>query len=423
MSSLLEFISRNRLSANPPEVPKSPDALKFGILGAANIALTSLIKPAKSHPEVVIQAVAARDKQKAIAYAKKHGIPDVKDDYEALLADPSITAVYIPLPASSHYAWALKSLSAGKHVLLEKPSVVNFTEATSLFRSPLLTQPNPPILLEAVHFLFQPTWHSFLSLLSPPAISHVTAVAKLPSYMIPGPGKGSIKFDYDMGGGNILDLGTYPLYAVRQIMRAEPDECVACKVRLPPPPHEGCLCDEAAHMRFVFPGNRTAEIATDLRASVTTMPTFRIAVVHGEVEIEVPVPGDSNDIPATQKRSRIRKVTLNNFLVAAAWHRIDIEDETLIRDRKTDRVVKRSVKKESRKVYTFKDAGVDQPSEAFWTSYRHQLEQFVNRVRGRAGSGLWVSGEESVAQAKMIDMAYEKSGLPLRRTSGFRLDA
>jgi hypothetical protein len=114
-------------------------------------------------------------------------------------------------------------------------------------------------------------------------------------------------------------------------------------------------------------------------------------------------------------------LTLNNFLVAAFWHRIDIEDEFIVRMAEDGRVIKLWTKKTSQKIYTFKDAGIDQPSKPSWISYRHQLEQFVNRIHGREGSGLWVSNEDSFAQAKMIDMAYEKSGLPLRPTSKFQL--
>ena len=328
------------------------------------------------------------------------------DECTDLLDDPSIDAAYIPLPASHHYQWALKAISKGKHVLLEKPAVVNATEAEGLFHSPLLQKPDAPILLEAFHFCFQPTWQYFLSLVDRPNIKLVTAVAKLPSYMIPRDG---IKFDYAMGGGNILDLGTYPIYAVRQIMGSEPEECTKCKVRTPPPPRE--LCDEAADASFVFSGGRIGEVITDLRASVTTIPTFKITVLHNEIAVE------DKSLPNGQIQTRVRKIGLNNFLVAAAWHRIDIEDEFIVRQGKGGPVVKRWTKKQSKKVYTFKDAGIDQPSEPFWTSYRHQLEQFVNHIRRREGSGLWISNEDSLAQAKAIDTAYEKSGLPLRRTS------
>lgn len=300
----------------------------------------------------------------------------------------------------------MKALAKGKHVLLEKPAVVNATEAESLFRSTLLQGPQAPILLEALHFRFQPTWQYFESLVDRDNIQVVTTVARLPAYMI----SEGIRFNYDLGGGNLLDLGTYPIYAMRHVMGAEPDECTKCEVRIS---SHGQLCDEAAEASFVFPSGRTGIVMTDLQASATTFPTFNITVLHKAVAAE------DIELPAGQKKERIRKLTLYNFLMSSFWHRLDIEDEFVVREVKSGNVVKRWTKKQSKKIYTFKDAGIDQPSEDYWTSYRHQLEQFVSHVRGQQGSGLWVPYEDSLSHAKMIDMAYEKSSLPLRRTSKY----
>ncbi|CAG7556413.1 unnamed protein product [Fusarium equiseti] len=403
MASIFGFLHRNWQSSSPSTPPKQDDALRFGILGAANIGPSGIINPAKSHPEVVIQAVAARDRKRGEEYARKHNIPQVIDSYDALLNDPSIDAVYIPLPAGLHCEWALKAISKGKHVIIEKPATVNAAQSELLFRSPLLQQPNAPVLLEAIHFSFQPTWQYFLTLVDSPNIEIVDAIAKLPCYIIP---KGGIRFDYKLGGGCLLELGTYPLYALRKIMDDEPEECTSCKTRNPPPPHE--LCDEAADAVFRFPGGRIGNAVVDLRGPITTFPTFKISVLHKEVNIE------QADIPDNQTKSRRRKLTLHNFLISSFWHRIDIEDEYTIRDDTDGKTLRKWTEMKSKKIYTFKDAGIDQPGEPFWNSYRHQLEQFVNRVRGREGSGLWVKHEDSIAQARMIDMAYEKSGLPLR---------
>lgn len=78
-----------------------------------------------------------------------------------MLSEPSIDAIYIALPSGLHYEWVLKALAKGKHVLLEKPAVVNAREVEALFRSPLLQKPNAPVLLEAIHYRFQPTWQTF----------------------------------------------------------------------------------------------------------------------------------------------------------------------------------------------------------------------------------------------------------------------
>lgn len=82
MSSLVGALHRNWLAQYPPVATKTEDAVKFGILGAANIAPMALITPAKSHPQVIVQAVAARDKHRAAQYAKKHGIPQALESYQ-----------------------------------------------------------------------------------------------------------------------------------------------------------------------------------------------------------------------------------------------------------------------------------------------------------------------------------------------------
>jgi hypothetical protein len=112
--------------------------LKIGVLGAANIAPGALIKPAQRTGRAEVVAVAARDVDKARAYAKKHKIPRVADSYEALLADPELDAVYIPLPNGLHGHWTIAALQAGKHVLCEKPFTANADEARQWPR------PRPP---------------------------------------------------------------------------------------------------------------------------------------------------------------------------------------------------------------------------------------------------------------------------------------
>ncbi|KLO83808.1 Oxidoreductase [Fusarium fujikuroi] len=411
MSSVSGFLRRNWQAYSPPEPPKNANAIKFGILGAANIAATALITPAKSHPDIKVYAVAARHKEKAEAYAKKHNIPHVFDSYQAILDDPSVDAVYIPLIVALHCEWAIRAIAKGKHVLLEKPATVNAAEAEMLFRSPLLRQPDAPVLLEAMHFRFQPSWQYFLSLVDRQNIQTVDSVALLPSYIIP---KGNPQLEYNLCGGTMLHLGTYPMYALRQIMGGEPEECMSCKMRSVPPP--GDLCDEFAETRFRFPNGRIGNAIINARGSITTFPTFNISVCHKEIKL------DDMTLPKERTKWKLRKLSVSNFLISSFWHRIDIVDEYTIRDDRNDTDLKKWTVKQSKEVYTFKDAGIDQPSEPFWSSYRHLLEQFVNRVRGKQGSGLWVGHEDSIAQARMIDMAYEKSGLPLRPTSEFRLE-
>src|SRR5690242_789177 len=97
------------------------DKVRMGILGAARIAPSAAIKPARNVAEAEVTAVAARDRGRAEAFAEKHRVPKVCDSYAALVADPDIDAIYNPLPNGLHAEWTIAALESGKHVLCEKP--------------------------------------------------------------------------------------------------------------------------------------------------------------------------------------------------------------------------------------------------------------------------------------------------------------
>src|SRR5687768_16749663 len=128
-------------------------ALRIGILGAARIAPTALIKPARAVDEVEVTAVAARDRAKAERFARKHRVPRVHDSYEALLADPDIDAVYNPLPNGLHGKWTMAALEAGKHVLCEKPFTANADEAVDVAKVEARTG---LLVMEAFHYRYHP---------------------------------------------------------------------------------------------------------------------------------------------------------------------------------------------------------------------------------------------------------------------------
>ncbi|KAJ1322874.1 dTDP-3,4-didehydro-2,6-dideoxy-alpha-D-glucose 3-reductase [Microdochium nivale] len=215
MTSILGFVNRLRQQTWPPTATKDAQPLRFGIISAANIAPMAFLTPAISHPEVVVTAVAARDPAKAAAFAKKHNIPKVKESYQALLDDPEVDCVYVPLPNGLHYEWALRALKAGKHVYLEKPGTSNAVEAEKLFRNPLLQitgEPGAPVLLEATHSWFHPAWARFMSLVTPAEIETATATMLVPSGII---ADNDIRYDYALAGGAMMDTGPYTMGALR----------------------------------------------------------------------------------------------------------------------------------------------------------------------------------------------------------------
>ena len=323
--------------------------------------------------------------------------------------------VYIPLPCGLHFEWALKALAKGKHVLLEKPSCANAAEAEVLFNSPLLKAPNAPVLMEAFHSRFTPMWRLFMESLDQPNVEHVLSFAHIPPFAIGG--DDDIRFNYDLAGGCLLDVGTYTLATLRDAFGTEPEECLQADLETLPPPHD--KCDANFKAKFRFPGGRIGEMEGGVRGSYIPSSKWITTVTVKHRPVVVP----DETVSEGEEVKKTRTVKFFNFMFSPAWHRIDIIDEYAVTKKNTAEPVRKFTKKESKKAYTFKEMGVDEPGEIYWMTYRHMLEQFVHRVRGHEGVGTFISHEDSVAHVKALDMVYEKSGLGVRPTSQYRPDA
>jgi predicted dehydrogenase len=324
-----------------------------------------------------------------------------------LLADPTIDAVFIPLPNGLHYEWSVKAIRAGKHVLVEKPSTSTAAEARILFNMPELSAPNAPVLLEAFHNRFHPAAQKFMTLISHEDVVHVYTDNMVPWWFTK---KSDLEYNYAMSGGSIMALGTYNFALMRMAFGAEPLECTSCDTQVFAD-GEHDRCDHSVNVTFKFP-NGIGETKTTLQGPLWWKPS-ECKVTHREVI--VPDDGLSNG----QEKVRTRIVTLHGCMHAVLWHRIDVTDTYVIRDIKSRAPHKSWVERKSHKAYTYKEAGVDGNGEDWWMSYRYQLEAFVDRIKGRE-TKYWVEGEDSVKQMEMVDMAYEKSWLGLRPTSTFR---
>ncbi|MET1076205.1 MAG: Gfo/Idh/MocA family oxidoreductase, partial [Umezawaea sp.] len=125
------------------------DHVRIGVLGAAGIAPTSVVRPARTSSAAVVVAVAARSADRARAFADKHGIGRIHGDYRALLEDPAVDAVYNPLPNGLHGKWTLAALAAGKHVLCEKPFTANAEEAARVAEA---AAASGLVVMEAFHY-------------------------------------------------------------------------------------------------------------------------------------------------------------------------------------------------------------------------------------------------------------------------------
>ncbi|KAL9636176.1 MAG: hypothetical protein Q9204_002359 [Flavoplaca sp. TL-2023a] len=408
MTSLLQWAHRTYRTNFPEEVSKHSNALRIGLLGASNIAPIAIINAAKTHPEVIVVAIAARDPVRAHAYAKKHNIPNVHTSYQALLDDPTIDAIYNPLPNGLHYEWTIKALQAGKHVLLEKPSVSNASEARSLFRNPLLLDKGGSlVVLDAVHIRFHPAWQKFLTLIDP--INIAEAISSI--WMPPIFAQDDIRFQYNLAGGCLMDLGSYAIQTLRQVFGCEPTECLSANARLMPQGYDQDI-DQAFTASWKFHNGGVGTIHADsfyegryfpwLTRYIPPVRSPKVEVKHREVVVPNP------DMPGMETATT-KTVIFWDVLAQSLWHRIDIIESHELRSSVAGEVKKRWTDTRYLKKYSDDKVGADDS----WTTYRHMLEQFVNKIRGRP-AGIWVDGEDSIRQMKMIDGAYTKAGMKIR---------
>ena len=191
--------------------------LRIGILGCANIARQFARDVAPSRAVEVV-AVASRNLETARAFAKAHGIVRHFAGYEALLGDAGIDAIYLPLPNSMHAEWAIRAAEAGKHILCEKPLCLGLAQARGMFDA---ARKNNVMLLEAYPYYFQPQTGAMLTMLHGGEIGDVLSVQACFGFTLTNP-SGNIRMNPELGGGALLDAGSYALSLIRLVMGCAP---------------------------------------------------------------------------------------------------------------------------------------------------------------------------------------------------------
>jgi predicted dehydrogenase len=203
--------------------------IRIGILGAAKIVPLALIDPAHAVPEVEISAVAARDSSRAYAFAHKHKIPRVHENYDALLDDPDIDAIYNPLPNSLHATWTIKALEAGKHVLCEKPFASNAAEAAAMCDA---AERAGLVLSEAFAYRYHPLAAQMKAIVQSGELGKLRHIEA--HFCFPLPIPGNIRWRYDLSGGSLMDAGCYPVSLVRWLAGSEPTVVRARAIEIRP---------------------------------------------------------------------------------------------------------------------------------------------------------------------------------------------
>src|SRR3990167_5747349 len=192
--------------------------IRIGILGAAKIAPPALIEPAKKRVDCQVVCVAARETGRARAYADQHGIPEIAEGYDALIARPDIDLIYNALPPHRHADLTIAALEAGKAVLCEKPFAMNAREAQRMVDAAVR---NGRPLAEAFHYRFHPMFGEILTQLRSGAIGKLCAIRSDFSVAITYR-PGELRHDPALGGGALMDLGCYAVHWARTVAGSEP---------------------------------------------------------------------------------------------------------------------------------------------------------------------------------------------------------
>jgi predicted dehydrogenase len=190
------------------------DRVRLGILGTGGI-LERFLPGAERSVRTDVAGVASREGERARSFAADHGIPRAFDSYDALLADPDIDAVYIPLPNAMHHPWTMRSLSAGKHVICEKPystSAAEVNEAHDLADSSGL------VLTEG--FMWRHAPHALRFVEELPRIGELRTIRTTFSFVIES--DQDIRLNGELAGGSLMDVGTYCVSASRLLAAREP---------------------------------------------------------------------------------------------------------------------------------------------------------------------------------------------------------
>ncbi|GAC1664375.1 MAG: Gfo/Idh/MocA family oxidoreductase [Candidatus Dormibacteraceae bacterium] len=219
------------------------------MLGAAGIAIGAVLPAiAKSNNGRVV-AIASRDSHRARKAAEGYPGAAVAESYDALLEDPRVDSVYIPLVNNVHKEWTLRALAAGKHVLCEKPLAMNAVEAEEMAGA---AESADKHLMEAFMYRFHPRTRRFVDSLRDPMFVHATFGFTLTR-------KGDYRFQAELGGGALLDVGCYVVSVSRWVL-GEPTKVFA-RSRL------GGGVDMTTSALLEFEGGYTASIFASFEAA------------------------------------------------------------------------------------------------------------------------------------------------------------
>lgn len=249
--------------------------IRWGIIGCAGIAKHSVIPGIQKSETGEVAAIASRGLDKAKQTAEELTIPTAYGSYEELLADPTIEAVYIPLPNHMHKEWVILAAEAGKHVLCEKPLALTAQEAQEMAAA---CEKAGVVFAEAFMYRYHPRYNVIHDIIRSGEIGEIRGIHGTFTFNN-AKNKNNIRYKQDWGGGSLYDVGVYPISAARMLLNEEPQAATV----------HALLSEEHDYVDMMASGilefNKGVALTFDCGMWATFRNTLEVLGTDGRIEV------------------------------------------------------------------------------------------------------------------------------------------
>ena len=251
--------------------------VRWGILGTAGIAESAFIPALHETGDGSTISVGSRDPERGRAWAEQHGVDRAVEGYDAVIADPDVEAVYVPLPNALHADWTIAALEAGKTVLCEKPLCGTVEDTERVLDA---ARSAAGFLWEAFVFPFHEQMETVRRLLAEGEIGEVREIQSRFHFLLDDPD--DIRLFAELAGGSIQDVGCYSIRLARLLFDAEPDltRAIADAVWV------GTGVDTDLWGALAFPDDRRLVFSCGFRSGYDTLT--RVLGTEGEIRMTGP---------------------------------------------------------------------------------------------------------------------------------------
>ncbi|HEV7662583.1 MAG TPA: Gfo/Idh/MocA family oxidoreductase [Chloroflexota bacterium] len=266
---------------------EKPGVVRWGVLGAADIAVRRLIPAMHEARGNEVVALASRSHDRARALVSELNIPRAYGSYAELLADPEVDAVYVPLPNTMHAEWTIRSAEAGKHVLCEKPMATTVAECDAMIAA---CRAAGVKFMEAFMYRFHPQHARVRALVASGAIGEPTMIRSSFCVRMQRPPE-DIRYSAALGGGALFDVGVYALDAARWLAATAQSEATSASLGISVDPVgitgqtalNAAGVDENAAAALAFPSGLLAAVTCSFQAAAGG--TYEIIGPQGKITV------------------------------------------------------------------------------------------------------------------------------------------